>query len=160
MKTKTKKNYPYQAAGRTWTVPELRLISLPDGTAAISEEEIYRIHRAIANEICGSDTTLSMDELEFLCDLTDKSFSDVADCLQIHRSTVTRWRKSGEVPKSVMSLVLKKWFWYLLFGESLRDEAVPLNCAVNETKFLSFAKKETIDKHLADPVSRAKITAL
>ena len=98
MKTKTKKNYPYQAAGRTWTVPELRLISLPDGTAAISEEEIYRIHRAIANEICGSDTTLSMDELEFLCDLTDKSFSDVADCLQIHRqhghSMAEIWRST------------------------------------------------------------------
>ncbi|MDE2744333.1 MAG: helix-turn-helix domain-containing protein [Gemmatimonadota bacterium] len=157
MKTKIKKNYPYYAAGRTWSVPELRLVSLPDGTAAISEEEIHRIHRAIANEICGNNISLSMEELEFLCDVTGTTFSDVADWLQIHRSTVTRWRKSGEVPKSVMSLVLKKWFWYLLFGESLHDETIPLNCAVNETRFLSFAKQETIDKHLADPVSQAKI---
>ena len=72
MKTKIKKNYPYYAAGRTWPVPELRLVSLPDGTSAISEEEIYRIHRAIANEICGNNASLSMEELEFLCDVTLK----------------------------------------------------------------------------------------
>ena len=159
-KTKIKKNYPYQAAGRTWTVPELRLNSLPDGSAAISEEEIQRIHRAIANEICGGEASLTMAELEFLCDVTATSFSDVANALQIHRSTVTRWRKTGEVPKSVMSLVLKKWFWNLLFGKSLENEAVPLDCAVDETRFLSFLKQETIDKHLADPVSQAKMSVL
>lgn len=47
MKTKIKRNYPYQAAGRTSTVPELRLVSLLDCTTAISEEEIDRIHRSI-----------------------------------------------------------------------------------------------------------------
>ena len=159
-KTKVKKNYPYQAAGRTWRVPELRLASLPDGSAAISEEEIERIHRAIANEICGGDTNLSMDELEFLCDVTDRTFVDVADALQIHRSTVTRWRKAGEVPKNVMSLALKKWFWNLLFGKSLEHEAVSIDCAVNETRLLSFLRQETIDKHLADPVEQAKVSAL
>lgn len=160
LETKTKKNYPYQAAGRTWTVPELRLSSLPDGSAAISDEEIQRIHRAIANEICGDQATLTMPELEFLCDVTETTFSDVASALKIHRSTVTRWRKAGEVPKSVMSLVLKKWFWNLLFGKSLENEAVPLDCAVDETKFLSFVKQETIDRHLADPVSPAKMSIL
>lgn len=100
-KIRTKRNYPYQAAGRTWTVPELRLTSLPDGSAAISEEEIQRIHRAIANEICGDEARLTMAELEFLCDATETSFSDVASTLQLHRSTVTRWRKTGEVPKGV-----------------------------------------------------------
>jgi predicted DNA-binding protein (UPF0251 family) len=158
--TKTKRNYPYQAAGRTWTVPELRLSSLPDGSAAISEDEIQRIHRAIANEICGGKASLTMNELEFLCDVTETTFSDVADALQIHRSTVTRWRKAGQVPKSVMSLVLKKWFWNRLFGKSLKNEAVPLDCAVDESRFLSFLKQETIDKHLADPVSQAKMSTL
>ena len=160
LKTKTKKNYLYQAAGRTWTVPELQLSSLPDGSAAISEEEIQRIHRAIANEICGGEATLTMAELEFLCDVTETTFSDVARALKIHRSTVTRWRKAGEVPRSVMSLVLKKWFWNLLFGKSLENEAVPLDCAVDDTKFLSFVRRETIDKHLADPISQAKISVL
>jgi predicted DNA-binding protein (UPF0251 family) len=156
MKTKIKRNYPYHAAGRTWTVPQLRLTSLPDGTVGISQEELDRIHRAIANEICGDDSSLTMDELEFLCDVTDTSFVEVADALSIHKSTVTRWRKTGEVPKSVMSLVLKKWFWNRLFGESLENEAVPLNCAVDERRFLSYLRKETIGKHLADRVSLTK----
>ena len=159
-KTKVKKNYPYQAAGRTWTAPELRLSSLPDGSAAISEEEIDRIHRAIANEICGVGASLTMAELEFLCDVTERTLSDVAEALKIHRSTVTRWRKSGEVPTSVMSLALKKWFWNLLFGKSLKNEAVPIDCAVDETKFLPYLKQETIDRHLADPVSPAKMSGL
>jgi hypothetical protein len=159
-KTKVKKNYPYQAAGRTWMVPELHLTSMPDGSAAIAEDEIQRIHRAVANEICGDDAGLTMDELEFLCDVTDSTFVDVANALQIHRSTVTRWRKTGEVPKSVMSLVLKKWFWSLLFGKSLENETVTLDCAVNETRFLSFLRQETIDKHLADPVKQAKMSVL
>ena len=158
--TKIKSNYPYQAAGRTWTVPEVELTSLPDGSAAISEEEIARIQRAIANEICGDEASLTMAELEFLCDATETSFADVASTLKIHRSTVTRWRKTGEVPKSVMSLVLKKWFWNLLFGKPLADETVPLGHAIDEKRFLSFLKQETIDKHLADPVSQAKMSVL
>ena len=78
MKTILKRNYPYQAAGRTWAVPELHLALMPDGTAAILEEEIDRIHRAIANEICGSPENLTMDELEFLCDITLTSFFGAA----------------------------------------------------------------------------------
>lgn len=92
---------PHQTAGRTWAVRELRLVRMPDKTVVILEEEIDRIHRAIANEICGSPDTLSIDELEFLCDVTDTSFAEVADYLGIHKSTVTRWRKAGEVPKVV-----------------------------------------------------------
>ena len=159
-KTKIKKNYPYQAAGRTWTVPALEFTSLPDGSAALSEMEIDRIHRAIANEICGDDASLTMAELEFLCDATDVSLSDVANTLKIHRSTVTRWKKTGQVPKSVMSLVLKKWFWSMLFGSSLANETVPLDQAVDETKFLSYLRHETIEHHLADPVSKAKMSVL
>ena len=90
-RTKVKRDYPYQAAGRTWSVPALRLTSLPDGSAAISEDEIQRIHRAIANEVCGDPGNLTMAELEFLCDVTGTSFADVAGVLHIHRSTVTRW---------------------------------------------------------------------
>lgn len=39
-----------------------------------------------------------------------------------------------------MSLVPKKWFWYRIFGESLEDEAVPLNCAVNDNEILIVRK--------------------
>ena len=156
MKTLTKKNYPYQAAGRTWAVRELRLVTMPDKTVAILEDEIDRIHRAIANEICGSPDPLSMDELEFLCDITATSFAEVANYLGIHRSTVTRWRKAGEVPKSVMSVVLKKWFWFKLFGQEVGDRSVPLGHIVDEGAFLSFARQEAIDKHLAEQIERMR----
>lgn len=159
-KTKTKKNYPFQAAGRTWTVPRLTLTELPDGTAAIAEDEIRRVHLGIANEICGSEGILSMAELEFLCDVTDTTFVDVASALQIHRSTVTRWRKHGEVSTIVVSMALKRWFWKLLFGESLQKATVPLDCAVDESKLLEYLKRETIDKHLADRIGVAKLGAL
>ena len=61
--------------------------------------EIQRIHRAIANEICGHEATLTMDELEFLCDLTATSLSDVASALKVHRSAVSatpEWRMDQE----------------------------------------------------------------
>ncbi len=159
-KTKTKKNYPHQAAGRTWTVPELEFTSLPDGSASISEAEIDRVQRAIANEICGDAASLTTAEMEFLCDATDMSLSDVANTLKIHRSTVTKWKKAGEVPTSVMSLALKKWFWSLLFGPSLANETVPLDQAVDESKLLSYLRHETIEHHLADPISKMKMSVL
>lgn len=152
MKTLTKKNYPYQTAGRTWAVRELHLVMMPDKTVAILEEELARIHRAIANEICGSPEMLSMAELEFLCDVADTSLTEVAEYLGIHRSTVTRWRKAGEVPKSVMSVALKKWFWFKLFGQEVGDRSVPLGHIVDEEAFLSFARQEAIDKHLAEQI--------
>ena len=152
MTSLTKKNYPYQAAGRTWAVRELHLVTMPDKTVVILEEELDRIHRAIANEICGSPETLSMAELEFLCDIADTSLTEVAEYLGIHRSTVTRWRKAGEAPKSVMSVALKKWFWFKLFGQEVGDRSVPLEHVVDEGAFLSFARQEAIDKHLAEQI--------
>ena len=59
-----------------------------------------------------------------------------------------------------MSYALKKWFWNLLFGKSIGSKSVPLDCAVDETKFLTFLKKETIAKRLADPVSPARMSVL
>jgi hypothetical protein len=59
-----------------------------------------------------------------------------------------------------MSLMLKKWFWSLLFGSSLAHKTVPLDQAVNETKLLSYLRHETIESHLADPVSKTKMSVL
>lgn len=152
MKTLNKKNYPYQAAGRTWRVPELHLARIPDGAVVILEEEIRRIHRAIANEICGTPDSLSRDELEFLCDITGTSSSEIADYLGIHRSTLTKWRKTGEIPKNVMSLVLKKWFWFKLFGKELGDRTVRIRHLQDEESFLSYAKTQAIERNLAEPI--------
>lgn len=160
MGTQVKRNHPYQAAGRMWSVRALRLTSLPDGSAAISEEDIQRIHCAIANGICGDPGKLTMADVEFLCDVSRASFTGVAGVLRVHRSTVTRWRQTGEVPGSVMSLVQKKWFWFRLFGDSLGKETVPVDCAINDAKLLSFLQRETIDRELAEPIAPARMSAL
>ncbi len=65
-----KRNQPFHAAGRLWTVPRMTLSVLPDGTLALSQAEIDRIHRAVANAVCGNARSLSTAELEFLCDVT------------------------------------------------------------------------------------------
>ncbi len=154
MKTLIKKEYPYQAAGRTWLIPEFHLSELPDGTIAILESEINRIHYAIANEICGNKEGLTKEELEFLCDITQTSFSEIADYLGIHRSTLTKWRTTGKVPKNVMGLVLKKWFWFKLFGQKLGQRKIPIAQLRDEVKFLSFAKAEAIERNLAEHVEK------
>lgn len=156
MKTLIKKKYPYQAAGRTWVIPEFHLSELPDGTIAILESEINRIHHAIANEICGNKEGLTKEELEFLCDITQTSFSEIADYLGIHRSTPTKWRTTGQIPKNVMGLVLKKWFWFKLFGQKLGQQKIPIAQLRDEVRFLSFAKAEAIERNLAEHVEIMK----
>ena len=154
MKTPTKKNYPYQAAGRTWAVRELRLVTMPDKTVVILEEEIDRIHRAIANEICGSPSELTFDQLEFLCDVSETLFYEVAEQLGVHKSTLSKWRKTGMVPNTPTSFFLKKWFWFKLFGQEVGDRSVPLGHMADEGAFLSFARQEAIDKHLAEQIEQ------
>ena len=154
VKTLIKKKYPYRAAGQTWIIPEFHLSKLPDGTIAVLEEEINRIHYAIANEICGDENGLSKDELEFLCDMTQTSFSEIADYLGIHQSTLTQWRTAGQIPKNVMGLVLKKWFWFKLFGQKLGRRKISISQFRDEVRFLSFAKAEAIQRNLAEHVEK------
>jgi hypothetical protein len=156
MKTTIEKNYPYQAAGRLWAVPQLRLTILPDGTVALLEEEVERIHRAIANEICGNTEALTVAELEFLCDLTLTSWAQVAEFLGVHRSTLSKWRQTGVVPRAVISLALKKWFWFKLFGEELGSRTVKLSCLSSEGAFLSYARQEAIERAVAEPIEKLR----
>lgn len=158
-KTVDKVDQPLHAAGRLWTVPRMTLTVLPDGTLALSQAEIDRIHRAIANTICGTSRCLSADELELLCDVTETSYSDVARYLELDRSAISRWRsRAGSVPRA-HSLLLKKWFWFKLFGAQLGDEDVPLHLATDEGSLLDFAMHEAIDKKLTAPVSEATAEA-
>lgn len=156
MKTTIEKNYPYQAAGRLWLVPQLRLTILPDGTVALLEEEVERIHRAIANEICGNTEALTVAELEFLCDLTLTSWAQVAEFLGVHRSTLSKWRQTGVVPRAVISLALKRWFWFKLFGEELGSRTVKLSCLSSEGAFLSYARQEAIERAVAEPIEKLR----
>ena len=158
MRSLVEKDYKYRAAGRIWLLPELHLVQVPDGTLTISQDEIDRIHRAIANHICGSPSNLSFDELEFLCDASDTPFYEVADHLCMHKSTLSKWRKSGSVSNSVLSLFLKRWFWFKLFGDRLGNKTVRLKDLGDETEFLAIAKTHAIGQRLTDRVEELTAT--
>lgn len=148
-------DYEFHAAGRVWRVPSLKLTVMPDGTRGISQVEIDRVHTAIANEICGASGPMTFDELEFLCEVTSSPFTEVADLLGLHKSTLSRWRQTGSVPKRVYGYFLRKHFWFRLFGEQLGTRRIDLGTVANEEEFLRFAHDEAIRKHLADPVALA-----
>lgn len=147
------KNYKYRVAGRTWLVPKLHLEKMPDGTVAISQDEIDRIHKAIANQICGSSEDLSFVELEFLCDVSETPFYEVAKYIGMHKSALSKWRKTGAVPNHITSIFLKRWFWFKLFGHVLSDKTVKLKDIRDEIEFLNLAKSHAIGQRLTEPVT-------
>lgn len=153
-KIRTIGDYLYRAAGSSWVVPELRLTVFEDGNEGISQAEIERVHRAIANEICGDAGRMTFEELEFLCDVSDASLSDVARALEVHRSTVTRWRAANSVPPGMSSMAAKRFFWFRIFGDSVRGRSIPLEMAGSDRRFLQFVHDQARRDHLADPISR------
>ena len=152
MRRLIEKNYKYRAAGRTWLVPKLHLEKMPDGTVAISQDEIDRIHKAIANQICGSSETLSFVELEFLCDVSETPFYEVAKHIDMPQRTLSKWRKTGTVPNHITSIFLKRWFWFKLFGNVLSDKTVKLKDIRDEVGFLTLAKSHAIGQRLTESV--------
>lgn len=148
-------DYDYHAAGRVWRLPSLTLTVLPDGERAISQVEIDRIHTAIANELCGAPGSMTFEELEFLCDVTMTPFNQVAELLGLHKSTLSRWRQAGAVPREVYSNFLRKHFWFKLFGDHLRGNRIRLDTVVDDEAFLRYAHDEAIREQLAEPIPRA-----
>ncbi len=59
-------DYSFHAAGSIWVVPSIRLACLPNGNLGYQKSEIDRVHRAIANQICGRAARLVGRELQFL----------------------------------------------------------------------------------------------
>ncbi len=150
--TTTQHDYSYSAAGRSWLVPELELTRAPDGTTGISRGEIQRINRAVGNELCGMDGNLNAAELEFLCDVTQSTFKELAEHLGVHKSTVTKWRHADGVPR-LASLAAKRWFWFKLFGGELTNWRVPLPAMADEQAFLALARQQAISEHVVEPIA-------
>ena len=147
------RDYPYHCAGRVWSVPELHLTKLPDGTVALSREEIGRIHRAVANEICGSAALLTPEEFEFLTDVTVTPYNEVARVVGISPSTLSKWlERGGQMPR-LRSSFLKRWFWFHIFGDELSGTPVALERLRDEGDFLRFVHDEAIARELASVVS-------
>ena len=156
MKTFVEQDYELHAAGRMWVLPEVTLAELPDGSVGISAQELERAHRAIANAICGSPERLSVEELEFLCDVADVTFTELANYLDVDKSTVTQWRRRGVIPRRPIGLLAKKWFWLKLFGKDAKAWRLALSVVSNEERFLDHASKRAIDRQYTVPVEEVR----
>jgi len=143
-------DYLYSAAGRVWVIPTLTLQRLPGGDVVLQLSEIRRIHCGIANQICGEPGGLSVDAFEFLCSVTESSFAEVARELQIVPSTLTKWRGRGTVMPPIRSLVLKKWFWFKLFGDGVGERSVHIRLVRDDAEFLQYVRDQAIAAELAD----------
>lgn len=146
MKRRIQKNYLVYAAGHQWVVDKVAITELPDGESALSQAELERVHRAIANAICGSPAVLDFDELEFLCDITMTTFTQVANYLDLNKSTITTWRRKGNVPSRITSNALKRWFWFRLFGDELGGESLPINRFRDDEAFLESASRHAVSR--------------
>jgi len=144
MKATHEERYQVHAAGHLWAVASVELTELPDGTVAIDQSTLEAIHRAIANAVCGGEEKLTSDELEFLCDVAGARYVDVARYLDMDKSTVTTWRRKGGVPSRVVSMALKKWFWFRLFGESMGDVRLSLSDVRDDATFLRDASRRAV----------------
>ena len=146
MKTVTKTDHPIHIAGRLWTIPTFEMVERPDGSGGVvngvSRTELTRVHRGIANVICGDPAPLSPDELEFFCDVTETPYMDVAKHLGIAKSTVSKWWTRRDTTLSLLySRHLKKWFWFKLFGDQFGHFSVLVRMAINDDELLSHLAK-------------------
>ena len=148
MRRRTESDFALHAAGRLWNAGEVEITELPDGTLAVSAAELSRIHLAVANEICGRDSALTAEELEFLVDVADSSYAQLARELDVDRSTITVWRRKGKVPRRPMSALIKKWAWFRLFGESLSSKSVKLGESRDTQVLLDIAHDKAIHEQV------------
>jgi len=150
MKNRNVRTHQVFAAGQLWLLESATLTVLPDGSEAISATELNRIHKAIANAICGTADHLSFEEFEFLCDITESTFSNAAVYLGLNKSTVSTWRRRGLVPSKLVGNALKRWFWFKLFGDSLGKQSLPISAFASDLAFLETASQAAIRANLSD----------
>lgn len=108
-------NHVLYQAGDVWVIPKYPISVSPDGRECVALVHLDPIHRAIAVQICGDPRPITSLELEFLCDVVDIPFAEVARKLDISRSTIShfmRLRKTWDRPKSK---TCKVFFMSILF---------------------------------------------
>ena len=152
----TKENYPYRAAGRVWHIPRIDFLTGPDGTLGISGLELERVHKAIANEVCGNGEPLTGDEIGFLCGTCALTFSEVAAQCGFNRANISYWRKKGAVNDRDSSL-LKRFFWVQLFSAEIATlHSVNVRMLLSEKDMLSALRDEAIREDVTFEVKLAR----
>lgn len=158
MKTAIERDFPFEAAGRVWRVPELHLDTLPDGSTGVSMAEFGRIHRAIAAEICGVPGPLTAAEFEFLADLADVPYAQIAALVGLDRSALTKWMGSQKPMRIDRSHVLKQWFMLRLFAEFLGRTRIPLRELRDPGRLLTRLREIVLVRGGAAPLSEQGAT--
>ena len=154
MTKRIENDYPYSVAGRVWVIPHYELTQLPDGSLVVLKAELDRVHRAIANAICGSRDRLTVEELDFLCHITSTTYTDLARLLDLHKSTLSRWKRPGDVPSKPTSTQLKRWFWTRLFAADLPELQVPVAVLESDDAVLAFLHDQALAEGAAERVLR------
>lgn len=138
-------NFEFPAAGRTWIVPDYRLTRLRDGSLGVPRSEFRRVHLAIAVAICGAPGPMSAKEFEFLSDIADVPYAQVAEMVGLDRSAITKWMERENRPMRVdRSNLLKQWFLVTLFAEAIRQHAVPKEALAQDATVLPILRREIV----------------
>ena len=97
-----------------------------------------------------------IDELDFLCDATVTTYTEIATELDLHRSALTRWRRSGSIPHRLYSSTLKRFFWFKVFGNDLEHSETSLSLSAfrNEDTVLRFMHDQAIAQKFAERMER------
>ena len=112
-------NYDWHAAGKFWTFDCVTFTKSPDGEVGISFDEIDRMNKLIANEICRNTNSMTASELEFFCETTSTTYVEVAKFLHISKATVSQWVRKKSTLSFAESVLLKELFWNKVFGKEL-----------------------------------------
>lgn len=148
----TKINYELPIAGRLWVFPKVDLFQDPEGRVCISAESLEKMHRAVANIICGEPREFSSDEFEFLVAITLSKYATLSEIVCCEPSAISNWKKRGRFPK-LESMVLKKHFWMQIFGNELGKKPSLGTSLANELNELS---ETAVKENLAIGI-RAKV---
>ena len=141
---RTIKRYPYQAAGRTWQIPDVQIEASQNGTEVLPGREVTRMNEYIVHKICCDYSELTGEELAFLCDLTTTKYTEVASKLGVTKSIVSKWVAKGKEKFSlVYSIILKKYFWAKVF-DTKHLSHIELSLAFDDEKLFNYMKIQII----------------
>ena len=142
--TVVERNYPFSAAGRVWVVPEFHTSYAKDGTLGVTATEFRRVHLAIVCAVCGQPGPLTAKEFEFLCDIADVPYAQIAERVGLDRSALTKWMQSNSLMRVDRSNLLKRWFLITLFGDALRGHALPIEVLAEDATVLLLLRDEIL----------------
>jgi putative transcriptional regulator len=96
-----------------------REVETPYG-AAVSIEDVYGLHKAIARGLVNTKPTLSGAEVRFIRKFLELTQARLADLLGVEEQSVRRWEGLEELPKQADRSVR------LVFRDMLHDPDLPL----------------------------------